>query len=619
MPIQLPQSPDEVKPIGVGAPPSVGRIENQVPDLTSGFSSQMAGLDKVGQQVIKYRDAVADQTADIAGTDAANKLQQIFKRKMYGDPETGEVGLLYKEGNPTDMYKNLDKEMQDQIDTLSKPGDSQSWGDETQTVVNRRLNKMAESLQLEQLTNYGNQQKKYDDGVSDTAVSLAQQSMPVASSHVDPTQSDSYGPLQMQMNRIRDARIAQAVRYGGADESENGLSSYTAPDGTLKKVDLTPTTQAQISADISKGLYGTIDNLYKTGGADSIAKAEAIKEKFSDMLDPLHKDKLSSTADNAVIENRSYQLSADLKGKTPDQIQQALQNENPKVQHKTLQLIKDNASYIENLRKMQQEDNYRALYSQVEKYKQSNPAATSSDIEAQPWFKSLAPHVTPQNLKAVNSFVAPPAKTDAKSQAAALKILQGDDERYPDLSKITPDQLAQVTSGLGNDATGSFLRRRIMEAAVPSNSQKNQQYRAGVTALKNQAFNLGLISPNNDAGNDVQKGSAMAQKLNDLTLEYSKHLSNQGEMTPSQVNEDANKFVKDHLATKSTGGGFFGLFGGSSEAKPAASTGPTDAQIRGRAISLYKQETGGQPNQKQLDDYVQSNKPAILKSLGNAK
>lgn len=433
MPIQLP----EVKRIDPQGPVSVGRLDATVPDVQRPMAQQNAALQDLASEGLRYRNQVADQTADTTATNKENSFEQWHKEQIYGDPGNDDpsrgplrpstVGLKFRKGDPTENYRDFEKQADDKLKDLSTPDSEQPWDQETQNLVNRRLNKKAEQLRLESLTEYGHAQSKYDDGITESGVKINQQALPGATTFIQAGDESTLAPLQTRLTAMRNLRIAQALRYGGAKEDENGMTPYTAPDGRKTAVTLGPATQLQIKKDLSDGLYGAMDNLVKVGNPDALAKVDFMKEKFGDLLDPLHKDKLTQDYEKSRVDAAAFALAAQAKGTSnPDAIMGGVDE---KVRHKALQIINEDQRNVEAIKQRSSKSNYQPLAEHVMQVMRSDtPFEGVIGLEQDPMFKAFAAKVTdPKQLQAIYHMVDQPKESSKPALNKMVGLFMGQD------------------------------------------------------------------------------------------------------------------------------------------------------------------------------------------------
>ncbi len=531
-----------VKRIAPEAPASVGRLQVQLPNAQTDLKSTSAALDGVAEQAIKYRNQVADQHADTIATDAANQFEQRWKTEMYGDPEKGTVGAKFQTGDPTAIYKKFDDTMQGHLNDLSN---NDQWDTETQNLVNRRLGKKAEELRLQTLTDYGNQQHKYDDGITGSGVKLAQQAMPDASTFIQPGDASTLQPIQTKIANIQNLRIAQALRYGGAQEDPNGQTAYTAPDGTIKRVTLGPATQLQIKKDLSDGLYGTMDNLVKTGTTDSLAKAQVMKDNFGDMLDPLRRDKLATEFKKSQLNAAAFGV-ADAARTSGNPDAALAKIDDPEVRHKALSIINEDQRNMEQIKGRQSKANFNPLMQHILEVMHSDtPYSGTNAMEADPLFKAMKDKITdPKQIQALYHAVEKPKENSPAALTKMQNLVTGQDPNN-DITKMSPSDFALFKVGL-NDSAQKKYDGIYEKAHTQSGAQIMTSYRYADKELADQMVGVGQVQKNQwgkFAGKDEAKMIQYRQEMEDF-LATSDH-----PMKPDEIKQHVREYTNS-IVTK---------------------------------------------------------------------
>ncbi len=255
------------------------RVDAPKIDAVSPMDTQIGAMEGVAKDAIRLHTEIQHQEADNTATNAANDYMIWRKKRLYGDPESGWEGYANMTGgDPKEMYKQFDKEQEEKLNSLSSPGQDQTWSNETQNLVNRRLSRHFEETQLETLTAYSHQKKKFDDNNSEVNVKLNQQGMYGASGVIVPGDSSSFGMMEAKIAGIRNTLISKGLRDRGAVEDENGDTVYNDGSGP-KSVKLTQSVKYAIAKEIATGLEGATKNLVDSRDLD---KAKALKEWADD-------------------------------------------------------------------------------------------------------------------------------------------------------------------------------------------------------------------------------------------------------------------------------------------------------------------------------------------------
>lgn len=626
MPIQLP-SVNRIEP---QSPVSLGRLNDEVPNGRADLAQTTGGLEGIAQQAIKFRNDQADQAADSIATQKTNQFETWHKMMLYGDPgddtHPATVGLINQQGDPTENFKNFRQQANDKLKDLSSPDTDSSWDDETQKLVNRRLGRKAEQLSNESLTEYGNQQRTWDDNNTKGAVKLAQDRMvSTTSALIDPAHPDTLDQVKGSIADIKMPILAQAIRYGGAKISPTGEEPYVDPKtGERTFVTITSSAvQAKIQAEVSKAVFDSTDNLIKSGTPGSLEKAQLMKNTFSKYFENEQSGKLDQSYRKEQVNQSALQLSANLLKASPNQVEARLAKETPDVADKAREMITNNKRRVEDMKRFQQQDNYQALGTDALQFKRDNPAATITDYEQTPQFKQLQDKLNPKDMVSIEHVFNPPRTSDPSALAKIQDVLIGKGAQYgdefSDPRTMTPASTNKLLSGL-SPGDRSFYGRQVFQAAHPSSADQTKQIAQASSMLKDVMYRNDFIDADNLGRTDVQKGGTSEKILGDYRDRLIKALDNQPKMTTPELNAFVSKFaIDEHTKTGSfappglqpkkpfqaTGQAF------SAPQAPAPTETPSQRidRLNGRAIRDFKGKTGlsGIPTQKQLEDFKAQN------------
>lgn len=623
MAIQLP----EVKRMDTDQPDSVGRIQTQVPDARQDLQQEQSSIAGVAEQAIKYRNDIAHQTADTIATDSSNQFDSWYKEQMYGNPDKGVIGLKFQEGNPTDLFKDFDKRAQGKLNDLAQ---GQDWSEETQNLVNRRLSRKAQELRDQSLTEYGAQQSKYDDHVTESRVKLSGDAMPSHSAVIDPESiangdRSTLGPIQNDISEIQNARIAQALRYGGAQLDPNGMSAYTDSGGQEHRVTLGPVTQQKIKEDLSKALHDTTDNLIKSGSNDPniLAKAKVMMNEFGQHIEPLKQGGIQAEFDKAKVKNEAQNLAEAGLHLSTDEFEKSIAGSSVAVKEEARKLKFDQGRFMEGMEKQKETVNYRQAYTAADALLKSNPATTWSMAQQNPVIQNTLASMTPGQRHNVEAMFNPPKISDQFALANAQRFMAGNDPTYPDVTKAPPEYMASLKSKL-NVTDRNKLDSTVTKLLDPSSGQLLQQHQDLMRIVQQKAIASGLVSVDQTQGGKVVPGTDAFKRLGDIQSKFTEATKNMGNLTSAQRDEEAGKFVHTLIKGDPTYGqayeapkkfqAYGAAFG--TTAPPAAANVPkTDKEIRTKAISLWQNmnpANRGVPSKPVLDRFIQDH-PEVKK------
>lgn len=574
-------------------------------------------LEGVAKETIRLHQELADQTADTLGTNARNEHQIWRKKRLYGDPESGWVGYANMTGaDPQELYKKFDKEEQDKLDQLSKAPEGQSWSQETQNVVNRRLSKSYEEGKLETLTQYSHQKKKYDDAISDTGVGLAQQAMYSASSYIDPKDESSFDAIKDQVTKIRNIGIAKGLRNGGAVIDENGETAYNDGAG-MKGVNLSPIVKKEIASDIANGLSDATKNLVDSHDLD---KAKALKEwaDKNGLLDTASMGKIDDKLAKAEFKHEAYAHADEALKKGAAYLDTI---NDPEMRVEAKKIYNEEQGFNEKEKARKSKLSYDALHNHIaEVMRSSTPYKGDADMENDPVVAKILDNVTDSKQKqALYNLVEQPRNSAQTSVNKVVDLFTGKDDK----SVIGMDQATfnQYLSGLNKHDRNKY-QGMFEKANIQSNSQQFTQMKNLGKEMDDQAIGAKLLSkmPNSPyfTSADQVKEKLWRAELLDKAANY-------GPMTPDQMQKFVAKFIVDKKAGEAFTPPIRQTFNGGQA--PAPKKIDTPAQVpapapktdvgqvygnltpaaRMQFIQQYRKANNGHiPNEDQLIDFIKT-------------
>jgi hypothetical protein len=538
MPIEIPRlsvTPNEEQ---LHAP----RVQSQGIDAVTPMQRDLGSIEGVAKDAIKLHQEMQHQQADTTATNNANEYLLWRKKRLYGDPETGWAGYTNMTGaDPQELYKQFDKEQSDKLDELSKPSGDATWSNETQNLVNRRLSRHYEETQLETLTAYSHQKKKYDDGVADTGVSIAQQGMYGASSFIVPGDSSSFGQLEAKIAGIRNTRIAQGMKNFGAVEDENGDTSYNDGSGP-KSVKLTQSVKYQIAKDISDGLADATKNLVDSKELD---KAKALKD-WADQngyIDNTNMGKIDDKLQKAELKQKAYAAADDaIKTNSPENLDKI---QDPELRIEAKKILNEEQRYNEQETKRKSKSFYDPLANHVLQVMQSDhPYKGILDMQNDPMYMKAIDNITdPKQRKALDHMVEQPSFTPDNVTSKWVDLMTG---KIPgvSLNGMSTSDLMQYTAGMK-----TADKKEAMTTYVKMNSQTGSQmeteYRNFGKEFDQQAIGAQLLKkvPNSNffTASDQIKEAQWKKELLD-TLDPNK------QMNPKERSDYVAQFIANKKA-----------------------------------------------------------------------
>jgi hypothetical protein len=535
MPIQLPEL-NRIEPQS-----TVSNAEIKAPALhgDNSLASASRALEGVGKELIDYQNTLAHQEADSIATQADNDLQMYHKEVMEGDPTNGKPGFQNKLGDPDKDFADVKTKMNDRLKELSA---NENWSPETQALVNRRLNKRSQELYIQTLTAWGNRKQKFDDEVQEKGVKLAQDGMNFAASFLDPEDATSTQMIRDKLNDINELVIAHAVKYGTASENESGSFAYKAPDGTVKKVVLTPVAEQKLRSSMADGVFKAWESVLYSDAPDAPAKAKMIEEQFGELLTASKRKDMKGKARAEAVKrealglaalSRSIGLEAALK-RTDDE----------EVRQKAVSFANTFDSQMEAMKSRRSTKNYKAAF----KMMKERDYKSWTEAEADPDFVKIVSTVTsPQEYKGLQSQLEKKTISDPEAVASLNIISAGQDPNHT-LETMDWETLSMYTSRLAPVDKRAW-EGRWRKAHSPDGNQIAKQYTQGLKELNRLVIANDLISTN--MYGKFQGDNAT--KFNKWASEFQEHLdSSDHAMKPNEIRLEAMKFVKQKLIDEDT-------------------------------------------------------------------
>lgn len=618
MAIQLP----DVKPVEPQGDASVGRIQTNVVDTRRDLAEGQAGVENIAAQAIKYRNQQADQTANTIGTNQENELALRYKAITEGDPEKGIIGTKYQKGDPDEIHRQLDARMQDTLKELSTAPDGQEWSTETQKLVNSRLTRKAQELRLQQMTEYGAQRSKYDDNITETSNKLTMQAMPASSTLIDPDSvahgdRSTLGPVEQNLATLRQNRIEQGIRYNADKEDVNGDDHYTAADGTVKAVRLSPSTKMKILEERSEALHDTIDNLIKTGQTDpqALAKAKVLMDQYGAAIDAHKQGPLNQEYLKAETSLKAVTLSRNIQDLPPDQIQKALAAEkNPFVAKEAEKQVADHARYMNTTEKEKASQNFQVAFTQANQILAADPNTTWSMAKQDPVIQNTLSRMDSGQQKKLIAQFDPPKTSDPETTANFMHILSGDNQKYPSgLFGMKPEDLQMEMAGASKTDKNRAMSMWMSVNKMQNGQQMGSMLTHAMAELKDQSMSLGIVKADNSDGTNVVKGKENDKILTQLKDQLTDALVKRGNMSVPDMRKTVHDFLVNRQGNQTyeiprfqgSGDAFTGG-GGNKNAPPP----PITRDVRTQAFADYTKDPknkGNEPSNKQLTDYINAN------------
>lgn len=569
--VEVPTLRDEgPAPEGLAPKLSVDNLPNAEPDLRA----QRQGFENIADATVRLMQKTEHDTAFTMGTAAANHLQMTHDGAI--EQIEGMEGA-----NPHDSFKNYDESLKQAFDKVANDPTYDSF---TRGIVNKMAQRKFNQLHHQRLMKEGNMQRKYDDGINDSQAYLLRQSVVESGGDVDLTKDDSFGTTHDFIRQIENNRVIQALRNGGAYQSENGNFAYTDPStNKLMRVQASPQTLMAIHKDASEGLNTMVQNLANSGKLD---EAEAAKEEFKQYLTGK-----VGTLDHKIKTERDLEESSSLALKAaaepdPEKRQIILAKaSSSKVQLMATRYSGGIVGSFERQKNIESHQNLNEASKGLIGWQESeNPPNSVEEVLMNPKYKPLLDKMSAEDRKKFEKSVVRPdvSSKGALSRVQELKdgtlTMSGPDGNpiKVDVKNLTFAQQSQIFTGLNSqDAqiTKSFISKANSNPAMLGN------YRLASKEFQDYGWGKLWTGDNPFSPNQLIKGRSQWSAMQTYKGQLDEELNHHDFSSPSEV----TKFVRSWINQKVSKGG-----GGSAEDEannPAAQIDKNaPVQLHGSAI-----------------------------------
>jgi len=601
MAVQIPT----VKRMDPGGPAPTPKVNAELPDFTRAMDVRQRAAERFGDQAV---DAVAKIEDDAANTEALKReieYERLHRSLLDGDPSNKKVGLRYMDGDPTQLYRDFDDQMSKKFEELVN---DPNLSDVARKAVMKRLADRASSLDMQKMAAYGMQQTKYEDGIARDAVKSRQMDLLGASEFVRPEDPASFAEFDKAVGQIRDINIRHGMKFGSVTPNENGKTFYVDDDGKPQKVDIGPSVDLEIRKNLNDGIYKAIDNLVNAG---QIEKADAIRKRYADIIDPYYKKELSKNFERAEIDRKATVLSLDLsKG---DEVTKGLDPVMAtKIRDKALEIKDTRDRHKQMLLDRDAKRNYNVLAGQViARMTSDQPYAGLSELQKDPTYIQVARNLNPKQLKAVHDLVARPKESRPESVQKMQNLLFGSDQDHPDIRRMSPEDFGMYLSGLSEKDQARY-RRTYERLNTETTGEEAQRYKTAGIELEKQLAGLGYFKT--DMNGRIHLGGKNRIDFMNMRNEMYDWLDkNQGPMSPKEVKDFVRQFAVSKAENMAFAPPKSERFEGSARktVPPAtAAPPPTSGLVKGKTRVEWnrqlQKELGRPPSRTELDDYIKN-------------
>ncbi len=458
-PIQVPELKRNMQ---VPASPSAGQIKGQFQDTSAATGAMGEATQKVLQTGIDIFQKAEEDEIDNAKIKAQVDYNTWFKTKMYGDSETGALGLVDQEGDPTQMYNEFDKEAKKKFDELVS---NQNLSEKGREKVTGGLLQTHSVLHGNRLVAYGNQHQKYQENLTNSALSLVKESAADSMQFAKADDPASFAFFDQSLNRIREEHVKYGLKVGTANDDENGTPFLI--DGQVRKLNVGLGVAEKMKKDFSEATTSAVTGLI---ASKRLGEADYVMKNYANYIDPINKAKLTKAYKEADIDQKSLMVTVKVGDKSiPEQIA-FLRNMKPKnaeeaeVKIKAMERLDATQRMMDNAKDRASKDRFDMLANKIqEQMRGKSPYATATELDnasiqvgknSLP-FKELVKGVSDANQrKALYEMIERPKESNPEVKMKMMNKMVEPDGLY----NMEYGDVVQATAGL-NDEDKNFIEK----------------------------------------------------------------------------------------------------------------------------------------------------------------
>jgi hypothetical protein len=522
MPVEIPR----VKRINPVDEPSVGRVEVKAPDITHGMEKYSKQSEQLVGAVGEYVRRVERDAADTE----ANKRE--FEWEKFATSKLEDAKR--QEGNPTELYKSLDEELEKEYDRMT----SEKLSGYTKEVVQKRLNNSMQRFQLRRLSEYGSQQAKYDNNIFTDGVKLKKRDLPNTVAYISPDDPSTFAPADNLIGEITNMHLRRGMKYGSVTPNEQGTHFYIDEDGKPIKVAAGPGVQLELAKDLSEGVTGMIENATNTGQTEI---ARALQERYGKFIDAAKAKSIDDSLDKAELNHTARLVSIS----------------NPKEQQKILNSIKDpvrrseiqdKARSIVNDRQRHNEEivnrSSKQYYNDLAKHVMNGDYTTLTQLQSDPYYINMIGKIkNPKQVMAIEEMVVQPKNSRTESMAKVNDLFFSGQAK----GMSTEDFTEQLTGLSKGDRSKAMTRYQNLH--TETGAQESAKLKRAGDEFKKQALAMNLLREddfNRVSGKEFDRMVGMQNQLME-------HVESLG---PNPSQKEVNEIVKEFTLAQAKGRAF---------------------------------------------------------------
>ena len=495
------------------APASVGRVDTTVADTSVAQRTMDRAIGGTLETSFKAVETMDENAASLAATRAGLEYSARYKSEL--------AKLQKLKGDPTESYATFDNDAKTWGDEISKQFEGAS--PRVRQAVADRIQKsnweLADNRQMAQATQFA----KYDNETTDSAVRLKIDNALTGIETLDASSPEAFRgsivPLQMQINGIKDDRIAKGKRDGLVRVDENGNEIYSLQ------------VREQIRKDVSEVVENSVKTLNAVG---KTAEAKALMEEYGDQLTAKSRVDLIKGTKESAKTNEALVLASQFYSMPPDVAMARLEktNADPDVKEKAQANLSTHFKRLDDMKDLRAKQTFEAVATYVGKSK----FVDANSLEDDEVFKRSSPNMTEKQRESIRQMIEAPKTSDESVKAKAYeKLFDGG------FTNMTYSELKDQTRGLSKEDAAMF-EKSWQTANDDTQVEKRQQTVYMGSQLRMQMQADGLIRKNQYGRFENKDEIAYTQASNRL-MEVINTLPRNASIT------DQNKFVRDFVDT----------------------------------------------------------------------
>ena len=513
MAIQVPQ----LQRLAPAAPATAGRIETQVADTSVAQATMNKSVTSVLDTGMKVANVMEDNAASLASTRAGLEFGTRYKVELNK--------LESYKGDPTEAYSKFDEQSAGWENEVSEKYAGAS--ERVRAAVQERIQKTKWELADKRQMNQASQYAKYDQETTDASVKLKIDNALTGIETLDASSPEAFRtsviPLQMQINGIKDDRLAKGKRDGLVRVDENG------------NLDPSPQVKEQIRRDVSTVIENSIKTLNAVGKTE---EAKALMDEYGDQMTAKDRVELSKGTKESKVTNDSLVLASQFYGLPPDVAMARLEktNASPEIKEKAQANLSTHFKRLDDMKDLRSKQNFESLATYVGK----STHIDVNELENDEVYKRLSPNMTEKQRESIRQMLEAPKTSDESVKAKAYeKLFNGE------FTGMSFADLKDQTRGLSKPDAKVFETawRTSNDDTQP---EKRQQTTYMGTQLRMQMQEAGMIKKNS-YGRFENKDEVKFTRVSNKLMDVLQHLPKNASMV------DQNKFVRDFVQAELKG------------------------------------------------------------------